>query len=363
MAGITRMFDRQPRSLKGGEEAAAKIAQKRPEEETHLTKRFDRVKPYLVHRMKDFTFDEFSKEWLSQYDLKLDLEGVPIPLRKEDREAFKSPEGLKSMIIAENMARVIGIDPRFEYAETYVAFFERLFGQKGVDNLTRKAKDHAERGDHEDSCIYFRAALVVKFNDLPALYGYARILRQLYTDGKKESYIGTMKAECLDYFELTTEFYPRFDMGFYYLGYMYLNLGLYTKAKLAWDKYMENGRDFKDRKEIRKRIKQLEEPIKIENGYNAVLSGKWNKGLQILEPYKESKFNDWWPLWYYLGVAYARTGNTSEAEKSFKEALKGSPRHIESMEELADLYTKTGNKIGVKKYKDKLLLIKKQDQP
>ena len=359
MAGIISMFDRQPRALKGGEEAAAEIAKNRPEEETHLTARPDRVAPYLVHRMADFTFDEFSDEYLTRTGLKEKLSGVQIPLREEDREAFKKPDGLKSNIIAENMARVLGIDPKFKHREVYVSFIEFLFGQKAVDNMTRKAKDHADREDYEDSCIYFRAALVIKFNDLPAMYGYARILRQLYTDSDKEDYIGNMKAECLHYFELTTEFYPRFDMAWYYLGYMYLNMGLYVKAKLVWDHYLKFGRVSKDRREISKRLSQLKDPIEIEKGYNAVLSGRWSKGLDILEPYKDSRFNDWWPLWYYLGVAYSRTERPDEAEDSFKKALKLSPRHIETMEELVEIYEGRGDKINAKKYRDKLNLVKK----
>ena len=359
MAGITRMFDRQPLSLRGGEEASGVVPPKRPEHETHLTARPDRVGKYLIHRMKEFTFDEFTKEFLKKSNLEKEFSGVPIPLREEDREAFKTMEGLKGNVIAENMARVLGIDPHFKHREVYAKFMEINFGQKGVDNLTRKAKDYGEAGDLEDACIYFRAGLVLKFNDLAGMYGYSRSLREMYAKSKKEEYIGTLKAEAFDYLEMVTEFYPRFDMGWYYLGYMYLNLGLYIKAKLAWDEYLRFGRNQKDRKEIRRRIEQVREPIQIEKGYNAVLAGRWKKGLGILEPYKESQFRDWWPLWYYLGVAYARSGRDGEAESAFKRALKGSPRHIESLEELVEIYDKKGDRAGAKKYRDKLALVKK----
>ena len=364
MSGITNLFDKQPRAMRGSEEAAMEMAKNRPESETHITKRPDRIKQYLIHRMKDFTFDEFSPEYLDKIGMGKELSGVPIPLRDEDREGFKENGSLPSTLLAENMMRVVGIDPGFKYQKAYTIFIDKLFGQKAVDNTTRKAKDYADREDYETACIYFRAGLVQKFNDLAAMYGYARILRQLYSEGaekgRKEEYTGTLKAECLCYFEMTTEFYPKFDMGWYYLGYMYLNLGLYVKAKLAWQEYLKvGGRILKDRREIAKRLGQLKDPVEIEKGYNAVLSGRWSKGIDILEPYTESKFNDWWPLWYYLGVAYARTGREDEAVKAFKEALKGSPRHIESMEELVDLYNKLGDKTNTKKYRDKLTLINK----
>jgi len=353
------MFDRPPMSLKGGMEASEENIKKRPETETHLTRRPDRVGPYLMHRMKELTFDEFTEDFLNRNGFAESFRGVPVPLRKEDSEAFKSERGVPSAILAENMARVLGIDPKFRFREVYAEFIDLHFGKKAVDNMTRKAKDFADREDYEDACIYFRAGLVLKHNDLAAMYGYARLLRTMYMNGKKEDYIGYLKAESLDYFEMTTESYPRFDMGFYYLGYMYLNLGLYMKAQLAWKEYLGLSRIFKDRREIKKRLEQLKDPVEIEKGYNAVLSGRWSKGLSVLEPYKESKFNDWWPLWYYLGVAYARTDRLDEAEDAFKKALKLSPRHVESMEELEEIYKEKGDRTNRKKYRDKITLVTK----
>ncbi|MDR3365259.1 MAG: hypothetical protein LBS91_10015, partial [Clostridiales Family XIII bacterium] len=257
MADILRIFDRQPLTLRGaGDAEVTKVARARPEKETHLTKRPDRVGPYLVYKMKEFAFDEFSRDYLKKGGFADELSGVPIPLRDEDLEAFKNPEGLKGNIIAENMARVLGIDPRFKYRDAYASYIDRFFGKKAVDNMTRKAKDHADRQDYDEACVYFRAGLALKFDDMPAMYGYARVLRTLYENSGKEDYIGNLKAESLDYFEMTTELYPRFDMAWYYLGYMYLNLGLYMKAKLAWGEYLKNGRIMKDRREIKKRLEQ-----------------------------------------------------------------------------------------------------------
>ena len=312
--------------------------------------------------MKEFKFDEFKKEYTEKVGLNNELSGVSIPLRAEDREAFKSEKGINGNIIAENMARVLGIDPKFKHAEAYAAYIDRFFGAKAHENMTRKAKDLADKEQYEESCVYFRAALVLKYDDLPAMYGYARILRQLYNASANENYTGNLKAESLDYFELTTETHPRFDMAWYYLGYMYLNIGLYLKAKLAWEQYLGLGRIAKDRKEIRQRIAQITTPIEIEKGYNAVLSERWEEGIAILEPFKDSSYKEWWPLWYYLGVAYARTGSDVEAENAFKISLKGSPRHLESMEELIKIYQLRGDRQSVKKYSEKIALVRKKEK-
>jgi tetratricopeptide (TPR) repeat protein len=148
------------------------------------------------------------------------------------------------------------------------------------------------------------------------------------------------------------------SLAYYYLGYCYINMGLYIKAKLAWEKFLKMSRNPKDSKEIKSRLQQMEQPVKIEEGCNAVLSGRHELGIDILEPYLDSKFKDWWPLSYYLGVAYARTGNRKDAVASFKRVLGINGTHVESMEELAAIYGETNDKENETKYRKKAELIR-----
>ena len=116
------------------------------------------------------------------------------------------------------------------------------------------------------------------------MYSYARVCREFYLRGNDDIYIGRFKAESMEYFELLTEVHPRFAQAYYYLGYDYLNLGLYQKAALVWKEFLRRSSNFQDKKEIRKRLAQLEQPITIEKGCNAVLAGRWREGLDIQNP-------------------------------------------------------------------------------
>ena len=58
------------------------------------------------------------------------MKGVPIPLRKQDLEMFKGGEGIKMNHIAENIAWIMGIDPKFEHMDSYLEFIRRLFNSK-----------------------------------------------------------------------------------------------------------------------------------------------------------------------------------------------------------------------------------------
>lgn len=57
--------------------------------------------------------------------------------------------------------------------------------------------------------------------------------------------------------------------------------------------------------------------MKIEEGYNHVLAGRFAEGIGILSSYEEDeRFNTWWPLWYYLGFAYSELGDRETAENA-----------------------------------------------
>jgi tetratricopeptide (TPR) repeat protein len=330
----------------------------RPREETQLAHRPDRIKKYLTEYLNDFIFDEFSDSYLRKAKLIEIMKGVPVPLRKEDLEAFASEKGLPVKIIGENMARVIGVDPKFRHAKAYIMFLERIMGKRACEMFAKEGRREAVDDEYDPSLIHFRAGLVMNPIDMACMYGYARTCRALYEKSDDEAYIGDFKAEAFEYFEMLTEIHPRYAYGWYYLGYMYLNMGLYQKAHIAWESFLPLPRNnTKDRKEIRNRLKQIQIPMQIENGYNAILAGRWTDGVSTLEPFTESAYKEWWPLWYYLGEGYLNTGRVEQAKEAFTEALRFNASHIDSMRELVNIYEAEGDPEMVKKYSDKIRLV------
>ncbi|MCB6992173.1 tetratricopeptide repeat protein [bacterium 210820-DFI.6.37] len=321
--------------------------------------REDRIGRYFKKYLSKFVFDEFSPKFIAESKAGDLMKGVPIPLRKKDYKVFAGGEGLSMLTIAENMAWVMGCDPHFKHTKDYVAILSKLYNYKLYEGMMKEGRDAAERGAMDDACIHFRAALCMKPDYLHAMYSYARACRAMYQSSNNEEYVGRFKAEALDYFELTTETHPRFAQGYYYLGYAYLNMGLYVKADLTWREFLRFSRNGKDKKEIRTRIKQLEEPVQIEQGYNDVMAGRYEEGIARLEPFLSSRFNTWWPLHYYLGVAYEMTGRKSDAVSSFKRVLTMNASHLETMEELVAIYTQEGDRENRRKYEQKIQLIRK----
>ena len=329
----------------------------RPWEEKDIQLREDRIGKYFKKYLNKFVFAEFSEEFMAKSKVGHLMKGVPIPLRKKEVKDFAGGEGIDFLVLAENMAWVMGCDPHFKHTKDYVAILTKLYNRKLEEGILKKGRDAAEIGEMDYACIMFRATLCINKEYLHGMYSYARACRAMYLASRNEEYVGRFKAEALDWFELVTEAHPRFANGYYYLGYAYLNLGLYTKADIAWRNFLRFSRNGKDKKEIRTRIQQIEEPRQIEEGCNSILAGRLDEGMPVLEHFATTKFEDWWPLHYYLGVGYEQQGQRDDAIASFKRVLQLNGSHIETMRELLKMYEEDDDRANIKKYTEKIKMI------
>lgn len=312
----------------------------------------DRIGEFLVPHLKDFIFEELSESFLEKLGLADVMKGVPVPLRKTELNK------ITILAIALNMAFVIGCDPNFQYRDNYIQFILKAFDKRFAQGLVADGVDGATKNDYDYACIQFRAAMLIDPENVDALYCYGRACKDAYELGEDEDFIGRFKAESLEAFEKVTLKRPDFAEAYYFLGYGYINLGLYVKAKLTWEEFIKLSNDEEMKKEINERLALLVEPVKIEEGYNLVLSGKFADGIEILSRYTEGEYKDWWPLWFYLGTAYQGLEMPEEAIENYLKVLKLSPSNLEAMEELVRMYEVVGDAEKVEKYTKKMGVIK-----
>ena len=332
----------------------------------------DRINDYLIPFLDDYIFDELSEEHLKKSGNLDILKGVPVPIAKKDLGE------LSNLKIAHGMAMVIGCNPGFPHRDNYIEYIRRSFGEDFAKPLITEGMEYGEQGNPLRACVCFRAAELISPDNADALFCYGHACKEAYEEGEGEEYVGRFKAESLHAFEQLTIIAPDYPMGFYYLGFGYLNLGLYTKAQLTFKEFLElNDRQRKDPNfkpylpeqddalreaelEVEGMLKQLEEAVKIEAGYNFVLSGRYAQGIETLLPYTESEaYKDWWPLYYYLGIAYKEVGMKEEAVVNLKKALKFAPSDIATMEILVDVYKEMGDEELAEKYINKIKVVKR----
>ena len=336
-------------------------------------KQKDRISEYLSPRVRDMMFAELSPEWLERTGAADILGGVAVPVNPSD----EGGTDVKGIVL--DMARVIGGDPLFVYADRYTDFIRHAAGGDAVPMLVAEGARSADAGDLEDACMLLRSALRLEPKSREALYLYARACKEIsdtdaaaFGEGEGEGErIGMFKAESMETFELLTMIHPDFAMGYYFLGYAYLNMGLYLKAQLTWQDFMKHSsgaeketHEMDDdmlaslRDEISGRLEELADPVEIERGCNLIMSGDFQGGKAVLDAYRESGYAQWWPLWYYLGTAESALGNAEGAIECYKKVLKLSPRNTDAMEELAAIYEMSGDEENASKYRRKTEIVK-----
>ena len=317
-------------------------------------KQGDRISEYLAPNLKTVLFDELSDAYLEKAGIKDILQEVPVPVLRSDGGA------ITVLTIAKNMAFVIGCDPQFQYKDNYVKYILRNFDERFADGLLAEGVQAADEKKYEYACIMFRGAMQINPENANVYYCYGRACKDFYEQCDDETIIARFKAEALEAFEVATIKNPEFADPYYYLGYGYVNMGLYIKAKITWEEYVKLTKDTEDddvkeaREEVEGRLLQLQEPVKIEEGYNLILTGKYEDGIDILNNYRDGSYKDWWPLWYYLGRAYKELGENEEAINCYKEVLKLSPSNEDTMEDLIKIYESLGDEEMVAKYRKKM---------
>ena len=314
------------------------------------------INDYLIPKIDDYFFDELSDDYLRKAGIRDFMKGVSIPIKRSDLGSLSS----STLSIAKNMAFVIGCDPEFRFREAYLEYIRHFFSKDLAKPLINEGAELADAGKYEEAVILFRAARLIDPENHDALFCYARACKDCYDNGEGETYIGLFKAESLRAFERLTIEAPEYDMGYYFLGFAYLNLGMYRKADLTFrdfEKYSSKGEYLSEVAGLREKLK---EPIRIEDGYTMILRGQYDAGIGILEDYTgDERFNHWWPLWYYLGTAYEETGRAGDAENAFLMVLALSPSNTDAMEELASIYELGGRAELASKYRNKIKIVKK----
>ena len=88
----------------------------RTREESDIQLREDRIGKYFKKYLNKFVFVEFSEEFMKKSKAEELMKGVPIPLRKKEIKEFAGGEGIDMLVLAENMAWVMGCDPHIKEA-------------------------------------------------------------------------------------------------------------------------------------------------------------------------------------------------------------------------------------------------------
>lgn len=315
----------------------------------------NRLNKYFSFLGEEYVFIELTPDYYKRIHMDF-MRGVPLPVKRKYVEGLAENQGVEFSLFTMGMISIIGIDPDFEYVSKYVKLLEYM-NDKIAHVAVNVGVGLAQTGKLEQAAVNFRAAMVIDPSNTNALYNYILVCRDIYVKSDDKELVGDFKEEVLECLLKLREMKPDMAMARYFLGYAYINMGLYSMAADEWNEFLRLAAGGPEIEEIRARLDDIEDPIIIERGYTDIMEGNWQRGMDILEQYIDSDYMSWWPLKYYLGVGCNRLGRHKEAIELLKKAAAENPSSPEIVAELVIANEALNDEVNAEKYRRKLKIL------
>lgn len=323
----------------------------------------DRIHKYLKNYLDELVFITLDKHITEQKKDISFLKEIPLPIsiknisqQIDEKEVDKIPFDA----IVGGIIYVLGVDSSFKYNEEYQKFLY-LSNEKIQDYMLFKGIKFADEGKHYDAAIHFRAVLSMDEKNLNAMYNYGKCCRDIFDNSKEIEEKKDFRQESINMFENLVEYYPDFDASYYFLGFFYSNQKMFEKARITWEHFLSFSDDEEKKEEVMLKLKEIEDYVIYEKGYNLVLNGQCEKGLELLMPLVD-KYPQWWNLLFFIGLANRHLNQLEDAITYFKKVLLNRPSQVDSMNELGLCYMSVEDFDNAEKYYKKALLIKEDHE-
>lgn len=268
---------------------------------------------------------------------------IPIPLivnnLLEEIKDGNAVEEIKLEYIIEGIIYLLGVDFDFKHKKEYLdllySYDNNIEGYILSEGIKKINDDMTEEG-----MIYLRALVNIDRENIRGLYSYGLALEAKAIDyyNKKEIKDGNIFfRESTDQFEVILDIDPSFDLAYYKLGYHYRNMKQYKKTELIWEKFVNMTSNDELIKEIKLQLELIKDDVNYEEGYNLILRGKSEDGLEKLLPLAENN-SDWWNLLFFIGLGYRQSGNYNEAIKYFEKVLILKDNQVDALNEVGLCY-------------------------
>lgn len=299
----------------------------------------ENLNDYFKDKTKNLSFIEIKPNSyidINGYEIH---EKVPLPIVLDELlgeiKSGSAYEAIKISSIINGMIFTIGVDPEFEYYDTYKELLFK-YDEKIENYILYNAIKFLKNNKLEEGLVYLRALVNINQKNENALYNYSLALEE---KGKKFYEIG-MKGkgdvflkEARVVLEDITSINPKYSLAYYKLGYYYRNSQQFKKCQIIWQKYMQLGDDPNKIEEIRQNLLLIDDCVQYEEGYDNVLNGKPWEGLEKLLPL-EGQYDDWWNLYFMIGLAYRFLGEYEKAKGYFKKVLELKVDQADALNEL-----------------------------
>lgn len=305
------------------------------------------IEKYFHKRTEDLSFIQLSPEALKVKGYEMPKDGLFVPLlTNELANNIKNKEEDRIVTangIVRGMIYLLGVDSDFKYKDEYIKFLYAV-NPDIEDYINFEAVKFADEGKLIESIIFSKALVLLNSTKVHYIFNYALNLINYATENlsNKAKTDSTFKKEAILWLENILDIDDSFDLAYYHLGFLYSYNKQFNKAKLYWDKYLELGKNEEIINSTKQMICQIEDQVKYERGYEAVLGGRPEEGLLLLLELEE-KYSEWWNLLFFIGLAYRQLLNYNDAIAYFDKVIQLEENQLDTLVELGLCYGSVEN--------------------
>ncbi|MBF4696010.1 tetratricopeptide repeat protein [Fusibacter ferrireducens] len=279
---------------------------------------------------------------------------IPIPVCIDNlAETIKENniEIIPPLAIIKGLIYVLGAEPEFKHVAYYVDLIKDIDIEMPL-KILNDALNFASLKEYYRAILYLNACLKIDSDNLDTLYNLGRCYHDLYQETTESEY----EEQSAAYFKKTVEIDPTFGLGYYQLGIFFYNRENFKQAEKLWVKALSFELDQDVKEEIVTFLGKCRDRSTYETGYELVLNGRIDEGLELLKSIEE-EHGDWWNLNFFIGLAYRFQEEHETALKYFLKVLTLNTGHIQTMNEIGICLLSLGDyDEALKYYKEALRL-------
>ena len=297
------------------------------------------LEEYFKEKTKNISFIEIKPDTYIDVNGYRVSENIPLPIIVDDLiDEVKDNDGgeeIKFESFINGIVYTIGVDPKFKYFEQYKEILYS-FDKKIEDYIIYKSLNNISQDKLEIGLIWLRALYFINNKNLFGKYNYALAI----AERAKEAFELKDIEQGKDLLDSSTKVLeeildddPDFHLALYKLGYHYKSKSEFRKSKITWEKFLRLGKEDELIEEVRNCLEAMEDDVIYEEGYNLVLEGYSEDGLDKLLSIVD-KYDKWWNLYFMIGLGYRQIGQYEKAKEYFEKVLELKEDQVDALNEL-----------------------------
>lgn len=305
------------------------------------------LKKILKKHLDDIVFIEMKEGKKIQISGFETPEGFLLPVFIQDlAEKIKENEidNIPITAILKGLVYSVGAQAEINFLSMYETILLSLDASI-VQSILNDGIRYANERNYSTAILYFNAAVLLDANNLDAYYNMGRAFEAL-SEVEERTDLKKLVKYC---YEKCVNIDPSFAYSYFNLGIIYYNEGNYQKAETNWIKALSYDLPEEMREEIATGLGKVRDRATFEKGYQYVLAGRIDDGLELLKALEE-EHDEWWDLMFYIGLGNRMLEQYEDALSYFLKVMTLNTGHIQTMNEIGICLMSLGDYDEAEKY-------------